>query len=310
MGDSNREIMAIGIRSSIISGLAATMLLFLGPFALAGKAVDPLGRPVSLPDYPERIIALAPNITEIIFALGQQHRLVGATRFSDYPLEATSLPKVGSYIDLDLERIVSLRPDLCVAIKDGNPKAVIDRLEGLSIPVYAVDPRDLESVIDAIRSIGCVLDAGEAAGNLTARLRSRIQRVERQISSTDTRPRVFFQIGVSPIVSIGTKTFIHRLIQKAGGRNVTAGPTPYPRYSREQVIALSPDLMIISDMARSGIFKRVKAEWDQWDDIPAVKNDRIHLVDSNQFNRPTPRLVDALETLIRLIHPELFAEGQ
>ena len=275
----------------------------------ADTVIDQLGRSVNLPSNPQRIIALAPNITEIMFALGLEHRLVGATRFSDYPTAAQNLPKVGSYVYLDLEKIVGLKPDLCIAIKDGNPKAVVDRLEALNIPVYAVDPRNLESVIETVSEMGKLLGAQETAERLKANLQSRIERVEHLLSQTGHRPRVFFQIGISPIVSVGTNTFIHGLIELAGGRNLAEGSMAYPRFSREQVMAFSPDVMIISSMARIDAFDRVKAEWSQWQDIPAVRDQRIFLVDSNRFDRPTPRLVDALEILVRLIHPELFEPG-
>ena len=120
----------------------------------------------------------------------------------------------------------------------------------------------------------------------------------------------FFQIGLSPIVSVGTGTFIHELIVLAGGKNLSEGPVQYPRFSREQVLALSPEVFVITSMARGASFESVKKEWSQWPDLPAVRNNRILLVDSNLFDRPSPRLVDALELLLKLIHPELFREHQ
>jgi iron complex transport system substrate-binding protein len=114
------------------------------------------------------------------------------------------------------------------------------------------------------------------------------------------------QIGISPIVAAGSKTFVHDLILKAGGINVAAGSTAYPRFSREQVLALAPEIIIITSMARQADFEQVKAEWRRWPTMPAVRNERIYLVDSNLFDRPSPRLVDGLELLIKLIHPELL----
>jgi iron complex transport system substrate-binding protein len=128
------------------------------------------------------------------------------------------------------------------------------------------------------------------------------------ILASTYRPRVFFQIGISPIISIGTETFIHEIIVLAGGKNLAAGDVPYPHYSQEQVLGLSPEIFIITSMAREAAFEQIKAQWSRWPNVPAVKNGRIHLVDSNLFDRPTPRLVDALEMLVRLIHPELFKE--
>ncbi len=287
------------------------VLLFAGTLPASGKPserilVDQTGREVRVPVAPQRLVALAPSITEIIFSLDCQDRLTGATRFSDYPEAAQKIPKVGSYVHLDLEKIVALNPDLCVAIKDGNPRAVIERLESLGIPVFAVNPRGLGSVMTAIGHIGSLMGAEQRAGEIIADMKVRIEGVASRIAMTDRRPRVFFQIGVSPIVSAGSDTFIHELIRKAGGTNIAAGYSSYPRFSREEVLELAPDILIITSMARAEVFERVKAEWARWEQIPAVSENRIHLVDSNLFDRPTPRLVDALEKLARLIHPELF----
>lgn len=276
----------------------------------AGTVLDQLGRQVNVPDNPQRIVALAPSITEIIFALGQEHRLKGVTRYSDFPSEAAKLHKVGSYVHLDLERIVALKPDLCIAIKDGNPRLVAQRLESLKIPVYAVDPKNLDTIMNTIIQIGKLLDVDEKAKMLVRDMRSRIQRVKSLVEKAAHRPGVFFQIGISPIVSIGTPTFIHELIVLAGGTNLAAGPIPYPRFSREQVLALSPEVFIITSMARAAVFEQVKAEWSRWPNLPAVRNQRIFLEDSNLFDRPTPRIVDGLELLVRLIHPDLFEEKQ
>ncbi len=274
----------------------------------ARTVTDQLGRQIIVPDDPKRVVSLAPSITEIIFALGQEHRLKGVTMYSDFPNEATKLPKVGSYVHLDLEKIVALKPDLCIAIKDGNPIEVVQRLESLKIPVYAVDPRNLDTVMETLLEIGGLLDAGERAKILVQGIRSRIRRVNSLVAKADHRPRVFFQIGISPIVSVGTNTFIHELIVLAGGKNISEGPVPYPRFSREQVLASSPEVVIITSMARGEIFERVKAEWSSWPDLPAVRNQRIFLVNSDLFDRPTPRLVEGLEVLLRLIHPELFED--
>ena len=268
-----------------------------------------MGRKVTIPDNPIRVVSLAPSITEIVFALGQEDRLVGVTRFSDFPEAANKLPKVGSFVHLDLEKIVSLKPDLCIAIKGGNPRAMVNRLESLSIPVYAVNPINLQTVMKTITEIGSFLNAGEKANSIVQDMQSRIQRVKTKIANVAYRPRVFFQIGIAPIVSVGTDTFTNELIELAGGNNLSKGPIPYPRFSKEKVLSLSPEVFIITSMSRNTIFEQVKKEWSKWPSLPAVKNHRIHLEDSNLFDRPTPRLVDGLETLAKRIHPELFGPG-
>ena len=288
--------------------MTALLLIAFGVPSDARTVTDQLGRLVTVPEKPQRVVSFAPNITEIIFAIGQEHRLKGVTMYSDYPPKAAKLPMVGSYVHLDLERIVALKPDLCIAISDGNPKVVAQRLESLKIPVYAVDPRDLDTIMETIIEIGKLLDADKQAKLLVQNMRFRIQRVKSLVAKAAHRPRVFSQIGISPIVSIGTNTFMHELIILAGGINLAAGPVTYPRFSLEQVLALSPEVIIITSMARAAIFEKIKSEWNKWPNLPAVRDKRIFLEDSNLFDRPTPRLVDGLELLIRLIHPELFEE--
>ena len=283
--------------------IGALLLINVGVSAGTRIVSDELGRQVEVPADPLRVVSLAPSITEIVFALKQEHRLVGVTRFSDYPPEAKRLPTVGTYIYLDLEKIVSLQPDLCIAVKDGNPGSVIRRLEDLGIPIYAVDPRNMDAVIETILDIGNLLHESERATDIADSLRKRIDVAKRRVSNNDPRPKIFFQIGISPIVSVGTDTFIHELIEMAGGINISAGSIAYPRYSREQVLAMAPDYIVITSMARDASYDSIKTEWHQWKEIPAVKNNRLFVVNSDLFDRASPRLVDALEVLVDIIHP-------
>ncbi len=270
---------------------------------------DQTGRIVNVPVSPKRVVSLAPSITEIVYDLKCGHLLKGATTYSDFPKEAQLLPKVGSYVYLDLEKIVSLQPDLCIGIKDGNPKEIVMRLEALGIPVYAVHPRSLASIQSTVIEIGDLLQAVEAARYVAGEMESRIDTIRKLSAKATHRPRVFFQIGISPIVSAGSDTFIHELIEISGGINLAQSYTSYPRFSTEEVVVAAPDIMIITSMAREKAFEQIKAKWNQWPNIPAVKNDRIFLVDSDLFDRPTPRLIKGLETLIGLIHPELKFES-
>ena len=295
---------------TIVFMMAILPLISLEATSVAKTVTDQLERHVTVPDKPQRVVSLAPSITEIVFALDQGHRLQGVTTYSDFPPEAVKLPKVGSYVHLDLEKIVALKPDLCIAIKDGNPRVIAQRLESLKIPVYAVDPNNLETIMKTVLEIGTLLNAKGRANQLVQNMDLRIQKVKSLVAKTTHRPRVFLQIGVSPIVSAGTHTFIHELIVIAGGTNLSAGPIPYPRFSREKVLALSPEIIIITSMARSAVFEKVKAEWEKWPNMPAVRNQRIYVEDSDFFDRPTPRLVDGLELLIRRIHPELVEKIQ
>ncbi len=273
------------------------------------KIVDQTGRVVILPRNPKRVISLAPSITEIIYDLDRENCLKGVTKYSNFPVQAKKLPRIGSYVELDLEKIVRLKPDICIAIKDGNPIQTIQRLWNLGISVYAINPVNLNSVMDTVMGIGDILNAQAKAKAIVDNMKNRIKKIKSIIASAATKPKVFFQIGIAPIVSAGTNTFLNELIRLSGGINLGAGPNPYPRFSMEQIIRLNPDIILISSMARSkndAIFKEMKQKWETWHMINAVKNKKIFIVDSNIFDRPTPRLINGLELLAHIIHPELF----
>ncbi len=274
----------------------------------AGTVIDQVGRKVVVPDDPQRVISLAPSITEIIYDLGEEKRLQGVTKYSDYPAQAKSLPKVGTYVHLDLERIVALKPDLCISTKDGNPKHVIEKISRLGIPVYAINPRSLEQTMDTITQIGSLLNAQEAAARLVSGMQQRITRVQSLVAQVNNRPRVFFQIDAEPLVSAGNNTFIHELIELAGGINTAAGNDPYPRYSWEDILVLQPDIVIISSMAGGLDSEDLLGIWKKWSQLKAVLNEQVFVVDAGMFDRTTPRLVAGLETIAEIIHPELFKQ--
>jgi iron complex transport system substrate-binding protein len=276
----------------------------------ARLVVDQAGREVRVPDDPQRVIALAPSLTEMVYALGAESQLHGVTEFSNFPDAARALPRVGSYIRPDVEKIVALRPDLCLAIRDGNPRHVAEKIAGLGIPIYVVDPRNLQGIMETITGIGDVLGVPEKAVALVRDMRSRIDRVKARVAGTTGRPEVFFQIAVAPIVSVGTNTFIHELIQMAGGVNLTAGAVPYPRVTWEEILFLQPEITIISSMAGGHSPENLKSEWTRWQQLPSVRTGRVYVVDANLFDRPTTRLVEGLEVLVDIIHPKVTARTE
>uniref|UniRef100_A0A832A371 Cobalamin-binding protein n=1 Tax=Desulfacinum infernum TaxID=35837 RepID=A0A832A371_9BACT len=300
------------LRCAVPAVLWVVWVVFSAAAAVSAQTrtvTDPVGRTVRIPEEPRRVITLAPSLTEMVFALGAGHRVVGVSRYSNFPPQVQDLPKVGSYVQPDVEKIVALTPDLCLAVKDGNPREVVEKLERLGIAVYAVNPKNLQEVMETLTALGDVLQAQEEARKVRDRMERRLEEVDRRLRGVERRPRVFFQIGVTPIVSVGTETFAQELIHRAGGVNVAAGPEPYPRFSVEQVLALRPDVIVVSSMEREQVFETVRAEWMRWRGIPAVAFERIHLVPSDLFDRPGPRLADGLELLARILHPERFHGG-
>lgn len=284
--------------------LLPTLLLLFGAIAPASATqTDFLGREVAVPDNPQRIVALVPSLTEIIFALGGGERMVGATRFANHPPEAAELPRVGSYPRPDLERILALDPDLVLATRDGNPPEAVERLAALGVPTYVVNPVNLEQLFDTIRRIGVIIGASDTAEAMIQDFRQRLEVVRDHWRGRE-RPRVFMQIGTDPMVTVGGDTFLNELMETAGGENVMAGHDAYPMIGVEPVVALRPEVILITTMEEGADFQAAMREWQSWPEIPAAREGRIHLVDSDLYDRPSPRTILALEELVKLLHPE------
>jgi iron complex transport system substrate-binding protein len=294
-----------GFRRSSMGAVFLFLALWISFAAATANAAptDFLGREVAVPENPQRIVALVPSLTEIIFALGGGDRMVGATRFANHPPEAAELPRVGSYPRPDLERILALEPDLVLATKDGNPPETVHRLDALGVAAYVVNPANLEQLFDTIRRIGGILGASETAEAMIRDFRNRLAAVRDHWRGRD-RTRVFMQIGTDPLVTVGGDTFLNELMETAGGENVMADRDAYPMVSVEPVVALRPEVILITTMEQGADFLVAKREWESWPEIPAARNGRIHLVDSDLYDRPSPRTILALEELVKLLHPE------
>ncbi|HSH13617.1 MAG TPA: helical backbone metal receptor, partial [Desulfurivibrionaceae bacterium] len=275
------------IKAFALAGCLALAMMLLPMLCGARAVVDQAGRRVVVPERPQRVVSLAPSITEVVYALGRQDLLKGTTQYSDDPPEAKSLPRVGSYVRLDVEKIVALKPDLCLAIKDGNPLHTVTRLEELGIPVYVVDPRNLAGIIKMIIGLGEVMGATESANLIITEMRARAERIAARLGPAPSRPRVFFQIDASPIVSAGRGTFIDELITLAGGRNLAGGSEGYPRFGWEELLRLDPEVAIVASMAGGFSPAELKAGWQKWPQLAAVKNRRLYVIDARLVDRPT-----------------------
>jgi iron complex transport system substrate-binding protein len=293
---------------ALVIKLKLILLFLMVPFLVeAREMTDVAGRTVRVPQEPKRVVSLAPSITELVYALDMGGILKGAVQFSNYPAQAKKLPRVGSYDRPDVERIVRLEPDLVLAIRDGNPKQVIDRLEDMDIPVFTLDSNNLEEIMQSITALGRVLDNPERAEELVQEMRERLLLVKSRTQEADNRPRVFFQADASPIIGAGGETFIDELIRLAGGENAISDKKRYPRLGWEDILRLNPDVAVIASMAGGKDADSLMRDWHRWPQLRAVQEDRVHVVDADLFERPTPRLLDGLEILARLIHPDLFA---
>lgn len=264
---------------------------------------DALGREVLIKKSPARIISLAPSLTETLYHLGLGDRVVGVTNHCNYPPEAAAKPKVGSYIKLNVEQIVSLAPDLVIATMDGNERTVVQMLERAGIAVYVVNPRTVQEAVLTVSLLGRLCGVGQQAEILAADLKRRVDVVMERTTPRE-KPLVFLQINLQPVMTVNHRTMHHDLIRLAGGRNMAEQePVTYPRISMEEVIRRQPDIILISSMERGGRFDKAREEWLQWSAIPAARNRRVHLIDSDLIDRPSPRVVEGLESMAKLIHP-------
>lgn len=274
--------------------------------AYADLYIDKMGREVNIPSSPKRIVSLAPSITETLFALGLSKEIVGVTMFSDYPEAARSKPRIGSYVNISIEKVVSLDPELIIGTADGNRKEIVKQFERFGFPVYVINPTSLDEIFEMVLDVGKITGKDSAAKDLVHNLRKRVGFVVSQTRNIK-KPRVFFQIGVDPVVTVGRDAFGSRLIALAGGSSISREETiKYPRYTMEKIIAEQPEIIIVSTMKRGGDFERVRNRWKRWKDIPAVRNNRIYILNSDMIDHPSPVIVDGLEELARIIHPELF----
>lgn len=272
--------------------------------------VDDLGRTVKIEKLPQRIVSLAPSNTEMIYALGLEDKLVGTTDYDDYPEAAKSKPRVASYTTPDLEKVVSVQPDL-ILDESIHEKTALPAMEKLGLTVIVMSATTVDTVLNDIKLVGQVNGKSNEAATLVDSLNGRIQAV---VSKTDTltpeqRVRVLYVIWHDPIWTMGRNTFISDLIWKAGGVNIFADDFEKSRVvSLESIIDKNPQVIIVSRMSTTGdlIYNNIMKE-TRLAGVDAMRNNRIYEIsDANLVERPGPRIVDGLEEVAKLLHPEIF----
>jgi len=314
-----QKIVAIAVILIIIAGIAGVAIwqLSLTPEKPTGpiSVIDDVGRNVTITSYPpERIVSLAPSCTEILFALGLGDKVVGVDTYSDYPEETENITKVGSFAAISIEGVLGLEPDLVLAT-GGVQLTVVEALEeplgeigGAIVVLY---PKNVTGVFENIKMVGKITGKIDEANALVANMESRIQEV---IDKTEDapRPRVYVEFYFNGgYRSYGSESMVNEMIYKAGGINIFAGfAGTHLSISDEPIFTAKPEVIIIIKGAMSescGLTPDVIKSREGWDQLSAVENDRIYEIYGVLLTRPGPRIVDGIEALAILIHPELFS---
>jgi iron complex transport system substrate-binding protein len=272
---------------------------------------DDLRNPLALGPPPQRIISLAPNVTEILFELGLGSRTIGVTRYCDYPPGTLDKERIGGMVDPNLEKIQSLKPDLIIGFR-GNPLRVLTKLRGLHFPVFVLNlGSSLEGLFQTIETVGRVTRAEGAAQELARRLKTDYDAVRLVLKDSPTRPKVFLSVYGQGLWTCGQGSYLDDLLTQAGGVNI-AGRVKrrWLQLNREQLIHENPDLVIImskDEMRFSQAAETFRAD-SRLRDVRAVKAGNIHWLDENTAGRFGPRLIGALEAVARMLHPERFED--
>jgi iron complex transport system substrate-binding protein len=289
----------------------ATATAAATPTAAPITLTDSLGREVTLASAPQTIVSLAPSNTEILFALGASDLLIGRDEFSDYPAAALDIPSVGSlYPAVNTEAILDLEPDLVLAAGITSPDDV-QKLAELGLTVFTTRvPVTLDDVYADIRDVGTLTSRSPEAEAMVTDMQARVAAVQTATAKVAERPSVFYEVDATDPASpwtAGPGTFHDQLISLAGGENVgNLSTEQYFQISLEQLVAADPDIIVLGSYTYGGQTPEIVAARDGWGSLSAVKNDKVFTFDDNLLSRPGPRIVDGLEALATLIHPELF----
>lgn len=273
--------------------------IFLSLDARAAISVrDDTGRLVEIVQPARRIVSLAPHATELLYAAGAGDYVVGAVDYSDYPPSAKTLPRVGSGGALDMEAILALHPDLVVGWQNGNPVAVLDKLQSLGVTLFRSEPRQLEDVAANLRALGHLAGTDAVAATASADYLARLQQLRARYSN-QSPVTVFYQVWHQPLMTINGKHIISQLIQLCGGRNVFAEQTALvPHLDVEAVLAADPQVIVSGEHAT---YPQWREDWQRWPSLRAVRDGFLFDLNPDLTQRHTPRLVQGAEALCELL---------
>ena len=258
---------------------------------------------------PQRIVSLAPSVTETLFALGVGERVVGVSTYCDYPPEAARIDKVGTFLQPNVERILALKPDLVIAVPSPTNRAPVERLTDLGLTVLVVNPERIDEILASIRQIADAVGVREAGARLTEKIETGVKAVEERVAGAP-KVRTLLLVGRSPFVAAGAGTYQDELVTRGGGTNIAAASgQAWPNLNLEFIVAEAPQVIIDASMGseEAADSSASAAFWNDFPTIPAVRDKRISGYRAYELLRPGPRVAETLATVARIIHPERFA---
>ena len=256
----------------------------------------------------QRIVSLAPSVTETLFALGFGNRVVGVTTYCDYPAEARKLPKIGGFMNPSLEAVVAKRPDFVIGVSSATDPVKAREMERLGLKVTLISLASVNDILSSIKSIARLLGSPEAGEKLVDKITLQFDEIKKRVASAPRRTTLL-AVGLRPLVVVGGKNFINELIFLAGGENIAGNADqPWLNLPDEYVVAKAPQVIIEAGMGseRGDSAKH----WGDLKSIPAVREHRVYAYQSDKILRPGPRIGEGLAEIARLVHPECFAEAK
>jgi len=305
------------MRNKVLVFLLLILFIFTASTSLLAQDfpihyTDELGREITIEKEVERIITLAPGITEVIYALGLENKLIAVSSACDYPAEALEKDDVGRIDEPNIEKIVSLEPDLVIAESVTKVES-LKRLTELGIKNIGFKPTSINDTINMIEDVAYLTSAEKAGTELISKMKNEYQQLKELVSNklkNNERKKVFYEVWSDPLYTAGKGTFIDSLIYDAGGYNIgREAEGSWPTFSLESLIAADPEVYISSAHSTpNGLTLEELREREIFREISAFKNDHLYLVDQDLVNRPSPRIIEGYKEFIKAIFPELIKE--
>ncbi len=311
---AGRRVTFFGRHWKSITVALVILAVGVGSFTWSGFSSDSQEYQVTGADVPQRVISLAPSITELMYALGVDSTLIAVTRYCKYPPQADTLPEIGGFLDPNLELIVSLNPDLVILLREHDD--LYNKLSKLHIPLLRVDHQTITGILASYNQIGVPLGAAVRADSLLAAHRRRIETIEKLTSSLN-HPRTLVSIGhsdkpgvIRSVYAVGNEGFYSELVRIAGGDNVVEeGNIRYPVLGPEAIRSLAPEIILDlfpgKETGAKVDVRFVQKQWNSLSDVPAVRNNRVVILRGGFFVIPGPRFIDILDRFVTALHPEI-----